>query len=144
VPFNADPGIKLAPTSLPLHLELLKHSPSGFAWGYGGSGPAQLALALLVEATNDPALALRHYQEFKFYAASGVKLVIPHPVLCRIGVRYAFEAFSLDGLWCGIKIGEINSHYSFVRFAIKHVAFCCHKCSTAAGRELSVRTPLLC
>lgn len=25
------------------------HSPDGFNWGYGGSGPAQLALALLLE-----------------------------------------------------------------------------------------------
>lgn len=25
------------------------HSPSGFEWGYGGSGPAQLALALLFD-----------------------------------------------------------------------------------------------
>ena len=28
-------------------LDLCSHSPSGFEWGYGGSGPAQLALALL-------------------------------------------------------------------------------------------------
>jgi Family of unknown function (DUF6166) len=26
------------------------HSPTGFEWGYGGSGPAQLALALLLDA----------------------------------------------------------------------------------------------
>jgi len=26
-------------------LELVNHSPSGFEWGYGGSGPAQLALS---------------------------------------------------------------------------------------------------
>lgn len=25
------------------------HSPSGFEWGYGGSGPADLALAILVD-----------------------------------------------------------------------------------------------
>jgi hypothetical protein len=34
---------------LPLHLEVRNHSPSGFAWGYLGSGPAQLALAMCVE-----------------------------------------------------------------------------------------------
>ena len=45
---------------------LVNHSPDGFAWGYGGSGPAQLALALLLDRTNDPALALAHYQEFKW------------------------------------------------------------------------------
>lgn len=34
---------------LDLHLHLFPHSPSGFAWGYGGSGPAQLALAILAK-----------------------------------------------------------------------------------------------
>jgi len=46
-------------------LELVNHSPSGFEWGYGGSGPAQLALALLLDYTGDEAFALDHYQEFK-------------------------------------------------------------------------------
>jgi len=27
------------------------HSPDGFNWGYGGSGPAQLALALVLKLT---------------------------------------------------------------------------------------------
>src|SRR5208282_6015903 len=56
---------------LPLHLELRNHSPTGFAWGYGGSGPAQLALAILMDATGEQALALRHYQEFKFQFVAG-------------------------------------------------------------------------
>ena len=46
-------------------LELVNHSPSGFEWGYGGSGPAQLALALLLDYTGDEAVALDHYQELK-------------------------------------------------------------------------------
>jgi hypothetical protein len=50
---------------LSLQLEVRNHSPTGFAWGYGGSGPAQLALALLVDALGDAELALVHYQEFK-------------------------------------------------------------------------------
>ena len=33
-------------------LAVYNHSPDGFAWGYGGSGPAQLALAILLRATN--------------------------------------------------------------------------------------------
>ena len=45
--------------------ELMNHSPSGFEWGYGGSGPAQLALAVLLDYTGDEAFALDHYQEFK-------------------------------------------------------------------------------
>ena len=45
--------------------ELVNHSPSGFEWGYGGSGPAQLALALLLDYTGDEAFALDYYQELK-------------------------------------------------------------------------------
>lgn len=38
---------------LPLCLELRNHSPTGFEWGYGGSGPAQLALAILADHFGD-------------------------------------------------------------------------------------------
>ena len=34
-------------------LDLWNHSPTGFQWGYGGSGPAQLALALLADYLGD-------------------------------------------------------------------------------------------
>ena len=47
--------------------KLRNHSPDGFQWGYGGSGPAQLALALLLDVTGNPDLAQAHYQDFKFY-----------------------------------------------------------------------------
>lgn len=42
------------------------HSPDGFAWGYGGSGPAQLALAILLASGCSKELALAHYQDFKW------------------------------------------------------------------------------
>ena len=41
-------------------------SPDGFNWGYGGSGPAQLALAILLELT-DEQMAVRKFQFFKAY-----------------------------------------------------------------------------
>lgn len=48
------------------HLEVMNKSPTGFGWGYGGSGPAQLAFALLaavigVKAAQSPAM----FQRFK-------------------------------------------------------------------------------
>lgn len=46
--------------------KLYNHSPDGFQWGYGGSGPAQLALALLLDATSDPEMSVRLYQDFKW------------------------------------------------------------------------------
>lgn len=44
---------------------VFNHSPDGFAWGYGGSGPAQLALAVLLEAGLHAVRALQLYQRFK-------------------------------------------------------------------------------
>jgi hypothetical protein len=41
------------------------HSPDGFEWGYGGSGPAQLALAILLDLTGDRETARDNYQDFK-------------------------------------------------------------------------------
>jgi hypothetical protein len=44
--------------------DLLSASPQGFEWGYGGSGPAQLAVAILAEAYSDE-FAVEHHQRFK-------------------------------------------------------------------------------
>ncbi len=46
-------------------LDLRNHSPDGFSWGYEGSGPAQLALALLAHVTGDDRRSLASYQQFK-------------------------------------------------------------------------------
>jgi len=53
---------------LPLdpRIDLHNHSPTEFEWGYGGSGPAQLALALLADHLGDDEQALSLYQQFKF------------------------------------------------------------------------------
>lgn len=41
-------------------------SPNGFEWGYPGSGPAQLALAILLDFSNDAGLALQQHDAFKW------------------------------------------------------------------------------
>jgi len=41
------------------------HSPDGFSWGYGGSGPAQLALAIMLKLTTQEN-AKQLYQRFKW------------------------------------------------------------------------------
>jgi hypothetical protein len=46
-------------------LDLRRHSPDGFQWGYAGSGPSQLALALVADALADDEAAQRCYQPFK-------------------------------------------------------------------------------
>ena len=45
-------------------LNLVNYSPTGFEWGYGGSGPAQTALALLADALEN--LAVRLHQDLKW------------------------------------------------------------------------------
>ena len=47
-------------------LDLRNHSPTGFEWGYGGSGSAQLALAILADHLEDREQALNLYQRFKW------------------------------------------------------------------------------
>lgn len=44
------------------------HSPDGFNWGYGGSGPAQLALAVILRLTGDAV----GYQDFKFRVIAAI------------------------------------------------------------------------
>jgi len=58
-------------------LELANHSPSGFEWGYAGSGPAQLALALLLDYTDDEDVALAKYMEFKTEVVSKLECTEP-------------------------------------------------------------------
>ena len=60
-----------SPLPMAPSLELRNHSPTGFEWGYHGSGPAQLALALLLDVTGDPDTAARWYQPFKSEHVAG-------------------------------------------------------------------------
>ena len=46
-------------------LGVWRHSPTGFAWGYGGSGPAQLALAILLACGVSEQDAVPVHQDFK-------------------------------------------------------------------------------
>jgi hypothetical protein len=85
-------GIKLL-SPLPLRLDLDNHSPTGFEWGYAGSGPAQLALALLADALRDDADALQLHQCFKFKVIASLPAswemtdedVIRYATTCREG-----------------------------------------------------------
>ena len=47
-------------------LKIRNHSPDGFNWGYGGSGPAQAALAICLEIFPEVWMAEALYQQFKF------------------------------------------------------------------------------
>lgn len=60
-------------TRLNPRYDQVNHSPSGYAWGYGGSGPAQLAFALIADAV-DVETARECYQDFKFLAIGNLPM----------------------------------------------------------------------
>jgi len=76
--------------SLDLRLDLLNHSPTGFEWGYGGSGPAQLALAILADHLGNDEKALELHQAFKFAVIS--KLPKNGWILTTDQIREALES----------------------------------------------------
>ncbi len=72
--YRGDPGtgrVTVDGKDLPLYDAEVKHS-SEFAWGYGGSGPAQLAYAILRDHVGDMMVAALIHQEFKFEVIAGL------------------------------------------------------------------------
>lgn len=61
--------------ALPLEpsLKVSNHSPAGFNWGYGGSGPAQLALAILLFEGLSTVEARQLHQQFKWDVVSRLR-----------------------------------------------------------------------
>jgi Family of unknown function (DUF6166) len=51
--------------------DLRNHSPDGFEWGYGGSGPSQLALAILVDLLGE--IGQVYYHDFKWARISTIE-----------------------------------------------------------------------
>ena len=49
-------------------------TPQRFEWGYAGSGPAQLALALLADCFGDDEAAVEWHQDFKSAVVAGLPL----------------------------------------------------------------------
>lgn len=91
-------------------LDVRNHSPTGFAWGYCGSGPAQLALAICCHFyRHDAARAECVYEHFKAEVIAGLETGEPWELstvdvansLVSIENRFfdrAYKALSLDGL----------------------------------------------
>ena len=82
------------PRPLDPRLDLRNHSPTGFEWGYGGSGPAQLALALAADVLGDDEKAQQLYQRLKFKLVGG----LPHEgwELTADRVRAALDAVAQE------------------------------------------------
>ena len=80
-------------------LDLVRHSPAGFDWGYVGSGPAQLACALLLDYTDDESVAQQHYIQFRNKVIS--QLVCDGPANC----------WHLTGDDIEAALAELEDHY---------------------------------
>lgn len=101
--------------------KIRNHSPDGFAWGYGGSGPAQLALAVLIELIG-PTKAQAHYQQFK------------DEQLAALDMQGSFEAtFSIPELWANIcrQCGEVYNADEVKRIYGDYSPVLNHNCCTA-------------
>ena len=80
----------LPPNAFQFHVQGVGVGTTGlkaeFAWGYGGSGPAQLALAVLLERGVPPKVDERLYRSFKWDCISqlpNAKLGLPISVVDR-------------------------------------------------------------
>lgn len=81
-------------------LELVRHSPGGFDWGYTGSGSAQLACALLLDYFDDESVAHQYYIQFRDTVVS--KLACGGPADC----------WHLTGDDIEAALAEFNEHYT--------------------------------
>ena len=64
-------NIDIQPLS-PLRSQNVERFSDGFAWGYSGDGPSQLALALLLEVTNDEKLSVELCLSFREHLIEGI------------------------------------------------------------------------
>lgn len=73
-------------------LDVRNHSPTGYEWGYCGSGPAQLALALVADLLGE-SLAVQVYQHVKSVLVS--RFAPAGFLLTEIELRAVVDSFLL-------------------------------------------------
>lgn len=82
-------GVRLSPAP---SLKVRNHIPTGFAWGYSGSGPSQLALAILLKAGVPQDRAVTFYSRFRDQFIAPLKresFAIKVDVLAWVGEQMA-------------------------------------------------------
>lgn len=98
--------------TLPLgkRYDLRNHSPDGFEWGYNGSGPSQLALAILAHEYGD-SIATKYYKDFREKIVSGFvadKWTLDSGLLDVIMAEIAGIDFDMDS--DEAQYAEFNDH----------------------------------
>ena len=80
-------------------LKVRDHSPDGFQWGYRGSGPAQLALAVCLELLGTDDAAMQCYQSFKENVIAKLQSGQPFKIMTQ--VEFVYPAVDDVALLCG-------------------------------------------
>jgi hypothetical protein len=85
----------------------VKHSPSGFAWGYGGSGPADLARCILIAVVGETARCQECAGTTEVYVGDPAN---PRPFIPGVDNRDGFSpCFSCD---CGnAEVGDLYQRF---------------------------------
>ena len=99
--------------SLKRSLKVWNHSPTGFEWGYGGSGPAQTALAILLDYTGKRDFSERFHQVFKEEFIAGAPKpgwVIMSPRLDDFIARMKAQEAALKRPLCELCLCETHMH----------------------------------
>jgi ribosomal protein S27AE len=79
----------------------VRHSPDGFEWGYGGSGPADTARSILFDYLGHDVPA-SVYQAFKFTLVAKLKQDWRATALdVDAAIRHVQQALRIDCLRCG-------------------------------------------
>lgn len=78
--------VRLGEREYPLP-HIVYHSPAGFAWGYGGSGPADLARSILWDLCGQK-VADTYYQSFKRSWIAYIRETTEHIVVSADAVLY--------------------------------------------------------
>lgn len=103
--------------ALPPRRDLKNHSPDGFEWGYEGSGPAQLALALCVDALGGNQKS--HFTGPCFSQHDGCFL--GGPCVCGLsGAHNTHECKRCGDRWQRTEIARAQSIYQ--DFKARHIA----------------------
>ena len=87
---------------LPLRTDLRNHSPTGFAWGYHGSGPAQLALAIPADLHGDED-ALRLHQELKRHRIANIDMTQAEWIIEEASIHHWRASVDPDFVFAHVK-----------------------------------------
>lgn len=90
---------------LRIRLDLRNHSPTGFEWGYSGSGPAQLALAICADLVGDKR-ALAIYMEVKSQLIARIDAPT-WTLTAEVIERVIAEAEALEKIRTGLRAGDM-------------------------------------